>query len=102
MSQHPSESFERIRYETFTLEVARRIASRPAVGLGLAKRAVNFSMDVQGQQQAITAALAVDHVGHVHARCEYGQPADPSGVKVIRDDAKATLLPQHAERPKVG
>jgi enoyl-CoA hydratase len=57
--------------------------------LKLAKQAVNFSLDVQGQQQAITAALAMHHVGHAHARVEYGVPVDPKGVEVIRRESKA-------------
>lgn len=82
----------RAELESFTMELARRIAKRPAIGLGLAKRAVNFSMDVQGQHQAITGALAMHHVGHAHHRCEYGRPVDPSGLQVIRDDAKAASV----------
>jgi len=75
--------------ESFTLALARRIASRPAIGLKLAKQAVNFSMDLQGQQQALTGTLAMHHVGHAHARVQFGMPVDPAGMQVIRDDAKA-------------
>ncbi|HEX9547084.1 MAG TPA: enoyl-CoA hydratase [Acidimicrobiales bacterium] len=78
----------RAELETFTLELARRIATRPSLGLKLAKQAVNFSLDVQGQYQAITGALAMHHVGHAHARCEHGLPVDPTGFKVIRNDAR--------------
>ena len=74
----------------FTLELARRVAARPSIGLKLAKQAVNFSMDVQGQYQAITAALAMHHVGHAHARVQYGVPVDPSGMEVIRNESKAS------------
>jgi len=84
---------ERARVEAFTLDLARRIASRPAVGLGLAKRAVNFSLDVQGQQQAVTAALAMHHVGHAHARVEHGVPVDPTGIQTIRDEARSDASP---------
>ncbi len=79
----------RDQLERFTLELAQRIASRPSIGLKLAKQAVNFSLDVQGQYQAITAALAMHHVGHAHARVEYGVPIDPNGLEVIRRDSKA-------------
>lgn len=75
--------------ESFTLDLARRIATRPSIGLKLAKQAVNFSMDLQGQQQALTGTLAMHHVGHAHARVEFGVPVDPSGLDVIRNDAKA-------------
>lgn len=75
--------------ENFTLDLARRIASRPAVGLKLAKQAVNFSLDVQGQQQAVTGALAMHHVGHAHARHQFGVPVDPHGAEIIKQEAKA-------------
>ena len=45
-------------------------------------------MDVQGQHQAITAALAMHHVGHAHARVEFGVPVDPAGLEVIRQESK--------------
>jgi enoyl-CoA hydratase len=79
----------RAELEHFTLELARRIAQRPAIGLKLAKQAVNFSLDVQGQHQAITGALAMHHVGHAHARVEHGIPVDPAGLEVIRRESKA-------------
>jgi len=28
------------------------------------------------------------HVGHAHARVEYGIPVDPSGIEVIRNESK--------------
>jgi enoyl-CoA hydratase len=77
--------------ESFTLDLAKRIATRPSIGLKLAKQAVNFSMDLQGQHQALTGALAMHHVGHAHARVEFGVPVDPAGLEVIRNDSKATL-----------
>jgi enoyl-CoA hydratase len=79
----------RAKLESFTLDLARRIAARPAVGLHLAKQAVNFSMDLQGQQQAITGALAMHNLGHAHARVQFGgRVVDPS-LEVIRDEARA-------------
>jgi enoyl-CoA hydratase len=79
--------------EAFTLSLARRIASRPALGLKLAKQAVNFSLDVQGQGQALTAALAMHHIGHAHARCEHGVPVEPDGMRIIREEAKDSWAP---------
>lgn len=72
----------------FTLDLARRIATRPAIGLKLAKQAINHSMDLQGQHHAINAALAMHHVGHAHARVQFNYPVDPAGLEVIRADAK--------------
>jgi enoyl-CoA hydratase len=82
--------------ESFTLELARKIAQRPSIGLKLAKSAINFSMDAQGQYQAITGALAMHHVGHAHARVEFGGPADPSGAALIRAESKAVAKPADA------
>jgi enoyl-CoA hydratase len=80
----------REQLEPFTLELAQRIASRPAMGLKLAKLAVNGSLDAQGQWSAIQGAFALHHLGHSHARTEYGMPVDPSGAEVIRREAKAS------------
>jgi enoyl-CoA hydratase len=82
----------RAELESFTMQLARRIASRPSFGLKLAKQAVNFSLDVQGQQQAITGALAMHHVGHAHARVEYGVPVEPGGARAIREEARAAAV----------
>jgi len=75
--------------ETTTLEMARRIAKRPAIGLRLAKLAVNQSLDAQGQWTAVQSAFALHHVGHANARAKYGYPVEPSGAELIRNDAKA-------------
>jgi enoyl-CoA hydratase len=70
--------------ESFSLEMAAEIAERPAMGLKLAKLAVNQSLDAQGQWQAIQSALGLHHLGHAHARVQHGVPVDPSGADVIR------------------
>jgi enoyl-CoA hydratase len=76
--------------ESATLEIARRIAKRPAIGLRLAKLAVNQSLDAQGQWTAIQAAFSLHHVGHANARVKYGYPVEPTGAELIRNDAKGT------------
>lgn len=71
--------------DDFTVELAVEIASRPAMGLKLAKLAVNQSLDAQGQWTALQAAFALHHLGHAHARTQHdGFPVDPSGIEVIR------------------
>jgi enoyl-CoA hydratase len=70
--------------EAFTLAIAAEIAQRPAVGLRLAKQAVNESLDAQGQWTALRAAFALHHEGHLRARVEHGQPIDPAGIELIR------------------
>ncbi|HVM52190.1 MAG TPA: enoyl-CoA hydratase [Acidimicrobiales bacterium] len=71
--------------ERFTLALAEEIAARPAMGLKLAKLAVNQSLDAQGQWNAIQAAIGLHHLGHAHARVLHGIPVDPSGAEVIRN-----------------
>jgi enoyl-CoA hydratase len=74
--------------ESFTLEIASEIAQRPAMGLKLAKLAVNASLDAQGQWTAVQTAFALHHVGHANARIVHGSPIDPGGIDVVRDLAK--------------
>ena len=74
--------------EAFTLDIATEIAARPAMGLKLAKLAVNASLDAQGQYNAVQTAFALHHVGHANARIVHGTPIDPGGVEVVRDLAK--------------
>jgi enoyl-CoA hydratase len=78
----------RANLEAVTLEMAERIAKRPAVGLRLAKMAVNQSLDAQGQWTAIQSAFSLHHVGHANARAKYRIPVEPSGAELIRNDAK--------------
>jgi len=74
--------------EPFTMDIAKEIAERPAMGLRLAKMAVNASLDAQGQWNAVQSAFAMHHIGHANARIVHGTPIDPSGVDVVRDLAK--------------
>jgi enoyl-CoA hydratase/carnithine racemase len=78
----------RAELESFTLDIAAEIAERPAIGLKLAKLAVNASLDAQGQWNAIQSAFALHHVGHANARIVHGTPIDPTGIEVVRDLAK--------------
>jgi len=78
----------RSELEAFTLDIASEIAARPAIGLKLAKLAVNGSLDAQGQWTAVQSAFALHHVGHANARIVHGAPIDPSGIDVVRDLAK--------------
>jgi enoyl-CoA hydratase len=74
--------------EEFALAIASEIAQRPAIGLRLAKRAVNESLDAQGQWTALRAAFSLHHEGHLRARVQHGEPVDPAGFEVIRDAAR--------------
>jgi enoyl-CoA hydratase len=58
-----------------TLGLARTIAGRPAFAHRLAKRSINHALDLQGQRQAVEAALAWHHVGHANQRLLHGGKA---------------------------
>lgn len=75
--------------EAFVLSMASRIASRPSMGLRLAKQAVNHAQDAQGFRTAMQSAMALHHVGHAHNQERFGKSIDPSGIDVIRREAKA-------------
>jgi enoyl-CoA hydratase len=74
----------RSELEPFTLQVAAEIAQRPAIGLKLAKQAINQSLDAQGQWTALQAAFALHTFGHTYAQTQFGMPVDPAGLNVIR------------------
>ncbi len=78
----------RDQLETETLKMASRIAKRPMIGLRLAKLACNQSLDAQGQWTAIQSAMNLQQLGHANARLNHGQPFDPAGVAMLREDAK--------------
>lgn len=78
----------RAELEGFVLALASRIASRPAMGLRLAKMAVNQAQDAQGFRTAMNAAMALHHVGHSNNQERFGKVIDPSGIDVIRREAK--------------
>jgi enoyl-CoA hydratase len=80
------------------LELARRVARMPSIGLKLAKQAVNQSLDAQGQWTALQAAFSLHQLGHAHHREVFGYPVDPAGVERIRNLSKDAPLP----RPTVG
>lgn len=73
--------------ETATLEMAAHIARRPMFGLTLAKQSVNNALDAMGQYTALQSAFGLHHVGHSHNRLKYDSLVDPTGIKVIRDEA---------------
>ncbi len=76
--------------EDYTLQIAVEIAERPAIGLKLAKMAVNQSLDSQGQWSALQAAFSLHQFGHSFAETQFGVPVDPSGLDVIRKLSTAT------------
>lgn len=73
--------------ETATMELARRIARRPTLGVKLAKESVNQALDLQGQTAAVHAAFSLHQLGHAHNRELHGAIADPIGFDLIRTKA---------------
>ncbi|MBS0283688.1 MAG: enoyl-CoA hydratase [Proteobacteria bacterium] len=71
---------ERDRLEDFTLELAGRIARKPAFALQLVKEAINAAEDGQGRLQAIKLAFGLHHLAHSHNRLVHGDLIDPGGV----------------------
>ncbi len=74
--------------EPFTLDLATRIATRPSMGLKLAKQSVNQAQDAQGLWQALQAAMSLQQLGHSHNAQVHGIVVDPDGARIIRDQAK--------------
>jgi enoyl-CoA hydratase len=68
-----------------TLDLARRVARMPGIGLKLAKQAVNQSLDAQGQWTALQAAFSLHQLGHSHHREVFGIGVDPAGAERIRE-----------------
>ncbi|TDD15482.1 enoyl-CoA hydratase [Nonomuraea diastatica] len=76
----------RSELETAALELARRITTRPAVGLKMAKKAVNQTLDIQGQWNAVQAAFHLHTLGHAHSRIRHdGAYIDPAGFGLTRE-----------------
>ena len=74
--------------ESETLALATKIASRPSMGLKLAKMSVNQSVDAMGFPVALQSAFGLQHVGHAHNQWVHGMVVDPSGAEIIRSDAR--------------
>ena len=74
--------------ESFTLEMAEKIAQRPAMGLKLAKQSVNQSQDAQGLWTALQAAMSLQQLGHSNNMQVHNMLIDPSGVEIIGNMSK--------------
>lgn len=78
----------------FTLDLAVRIARRPAFGLRLAKASVNQSLQAQGRGSAIDAAFTLHTLGHAHNLVRHGRLLDPEGAEAVRRDAGRSAPPR--------
>lgn len=70
----------RAELESFTLELAARIAAKPSFALKLVKESVNQTVDAQGQVQAMNAVFSMHQLAHTHNLERFGSRIDPSGV----------------------
>ena len=70
----------RDRLEAATLAMAEKIASKPAFALKLAKEAVNKTLDIQGQANALDAGFYLHHLGHSHNFRVFGWGMDPTNA----------------------
>jgi enoyl-CoA hydratase len=70
----------REQLEEYTLNMAEKIASKPAFALKISKLSVNQMLEAQGQQVALSAAMSLQELGHSHNLQVYGTAVDPTGV----------------------
>lgn len=66
--------------QEFSLEMARKIATKPAFALSQAKKAVNKTLDIQGQENAIDQAFNLHHLCHQHNFRVFGYGMDTSNL----------------------
>jgi enoyl-CoA hydratase len=64
----------------FTLDLAKRIALKPSFGLKLAKEAVNQTLEMQGQWQAMLSVFNLHQLAHSHNQELFGMRIDPAGI----------------------
>jgi enoyl-CoA hydratase len=63
--------------ESFTLQLASRIAEKPLFALKLAKEAVNIAQDNQGRVNAMQTSFAYHQLCHSHNQQVHGMIIDP-------------------------
>ena len=66
--------------EGFVLAMAEKVARKPAFALKLAKEAVNKTLDIQGQQNAIDQAFSLHHLCHQQNFRVFGYGMDTSNL----------------------
>lgn len=66
--------------ESHTLELAKKIALRPSMGLRLAKQSVNQMQDAQGFWTALQAAMSLQQLGHSNNMQVHKMLIDPKGL----------------------
>jgi len=74
----------------FTLAMAQKIATKPIFALKLAKEAVNKTLDIQGQQNAIDQAFSLHHLCHQQNFRLFGYGMDTSNLPAMASAPKKT------------
>lgn len=70
----------RAELSAFVLSLASKIASKPTFAVKLTKDAVNRTLDIMGQSNAIEQAFGLHHLCHAHNMMQFGMVVDPSGL----------------------
>jgi len=82
----------RDRLAAEVLDLAEKIASKPAFALKATKQALNHVQDVQGRRNAQMHAFSLHHLMHAHNELIYGVPVDPNGLPAtVRDKVLARV-----------
>ena len=79
---------ERDDLADFVLAMATKIATKPSFALKLAKEAVNKTLDIQGQANAIDAAFSLHHLCHTQNFRVHGWGMDPTNVPSLATKPK--------------
>lgn len=66
--------------ESFTLDLAARIARKPAFALKATKEAVNHVQDVQGRRNAMMHVFSLHHLCHANNELQWQMPVHPDGL----------------------
>jgi len=69
--------------EQEVLELASEIADQPAMGLKLAKIAVNQSQDAQGFWVALRSAMGTQHLAHANHWANHGTSSPPEAMELM-------------------
>lgn len=74
---------ERDELPDFALAMAQKIAAKPAFAVKLAKEAINKTLDIQGQMNAIDQAFSLHHLCHAQNFRVFGYGMDTSNLPAM-------------------
>ncbi len=80
--------------ERETLSLAIEIADQPAMGLKLAKMAVNQSQDAQGFWVALRSAMGLQHLAHAQHWANHASSAPPDALETMAPILRRPPLPE--------